>query len=147
MKKLFITLALIAALTIAALASGMGYIDVQKVFFNYKEANKMQEDFGKKEQAYKEKIEKKQAELEKIKDDKDKYRDMRLKVQTELEEERDELLQLNQKMTTELKDKILLSVKKVARDYALDWVVDKQVMLYGGIDVTDWVVEDLNKKK
>ncbi|MFC1478564.1 OmpH family outer membrane protein [Candidatus Margulisiibacteriota bacterium] len=147
MKKLLIALILIASLTAAALASGMGFIDVQKVFFNFKEAKQMQEDFGKKEKAYKEKIELKQEELEKVKDNKEKYRDMRLKIQTELEEERDTLLQLNQQMTTALKDKILLSVKKVARDYALDWVVDKQVMLYGGIDVTDWVVEDLNKKK
>lgn len=147
MKKLMVVFVLMLALTVASLAAGMGYVDVQKVFVNYKEAKKMQEDFAVRETKFKEKVTKKQAELEAVKDDAKKLRDLKGKIQDELEGEQEQLIELNQKLTQQLKDKIIEAVKKVSREYALDYVVDRQVVLYGGIDITDWVIESLNKKK
>jgi Skp family chaperone for outer membrane proteins len=142
-----IALFLIVCFSFSVFAAGMGFIDVQKVFMNYKEAKKMQEDFAKKEEAYKNKVEQKQIELDKVKNDQEKFKNLKKKITDELEGERDDLIELNQKLTTQLKEKILVAVKDVARSYALDTVVDKQVILYGGVDVTDWVIENLNKKK
>ena len=147
MKKLMVVFVLMLALTVASLAAGMGYVDVQKVFVNYKEAKKMQEDFAVRETKFKEKVTKKQAELEAVKNDAKKLRDLKGKIQDELEAEQEQLIELNQKLTQQLKDKIVEAVKKVSREYALDYVVDRQVVLYGGIDITDWVIESLNKKK
>jgi len=127
-------------------AAGVGCLDIQKVFFSYDEAQKMQKDFAKKEKKYKEKVEQKQEELLSVQNDREKYKKLKRKIEDELEKEKEELLDLNQKLTQELKDEILKAVEKVAKDYALDTIVDKQVMLYGGIDVTDWVIETLNKK-
>ena len=147
MKKLLIVSFLMIGLFATLMASGMGYIDVQKVFMSYDYAIEKQEDFAKREKEFKSKVEEKQEELEKFKDNRKKYRDKKAELQDELEAEQEELLALNQKLSVEIKENILASVKKIAREYALDWVVDKQVMLHGGIDVTDWVTEDLNKKK
>ena len=147
MKKVLIVFVLMLGLTVASLAAGMGYVDVQKVFVNYKEAKKMQEDFAVRETKFKEKVTKKQAELEAVKNDAKKLRDLKGKIQDELEAEQEQLIELNQKLTQQLKDKIVEAVKKVSREYALDYVVDRQVVLYGGIDITDWVIESLNKKK
>jgi len=147
MKKLMVVFILMLGLTVASLAAGMGYVDVQKVFVNYKEAQKMQEDFAGREKKFKEKVTKKQQELEAVKDDAKKLRDLKGKIQDELEAEQEQLIELNQKLTQQLKDKIIEAVKKVSREYALDYVVDRQVVLYGGIDITDWVVESLNKRR
>ena len=147
MKKIAVALILMFGLTIASMAGGMGYVDVQKVFTNYKEAKTMQQDFATREAKFKEKVTKKQEELEAVKNNPKKLKEMKAKIQDELEGEQEQLVELNQKLTQELKDKIVEAVKKVAHDYALDNVVDKQIILYGGTDVTDWVTDELNKKK
>ena len=39
---------------------------------------------------------------------------------------------------------ILKSSRKVAKEYGVDIVIDKQAILTGGFDLTDFVIEDLN---
>ena len=146
MKKLAVVIVLMLGLTIASMAGGMGYVDVQKVFTNYKEAKSMQEDFAARETKFKEKVTKKQAELEAVKNSPKKLKELKAKIQDELEGDQQALVELNQKLTQDLKDKIVEAVKNVAHNYALDYVVDKQVILYGGTDITDWVTDYLNKK-
>jgi len=145
-KNLIVIMMIMALFATAAWSAGMGTIDVQKVFFNYKEAKKMQDDFADKEKAYKDKLQKKQDELEKAQSDPNKYKQLKKKIEEDLDGDREKLVELNQKLSTDLKEKILQAVKKVAKSYALDSVVDKQVVLYGGIEITDWVVDELNKK-
>lgn len=147
MKKLAVVFVLMLGITVASMAAGLGYVDVQKVFTNYKEAKKMQEDFAARETKFKEKVTKKQQELEAVKDNAKKLKELKAKIQDELEGEQEQLIELNQKLTQDLKDKIIEAVKKVSREYALDYVVDRQVILYGGVDISDWVIESLNKKK
>ena len=72
MKKLLVLILAISVLAGAAMAasfSNIGYIDVQKVFRDYKETSKAQEELGKKEEAFKKEFEESQKKLEKAEKD------------------------------------------------------------------------------
>ena len=46
-----------------------------------------------------------------------------------------------------LKQEILSASNQVAKEYGIDVVLDKQVVYYGGFDLSDFVIEKLNQKK
>lgn len=132
----------------AVYADNIGYIDMQKVFMNYTDAKKAQEDFKKKQDEYQKIYDEKQKEVEKAKIDKKSDEDIKKlisKLETELEPKKDELLKLNQELTMKLRDKILTASQKVAQEYGIDVVMDRQVILTGGFDLTDFVIKNLNK--
>lgn len=49
-------------------------------------------------------------------------------------------------LSKKVNEEILVAVKAVAEAQGLAFVVDEQAVLYGGVDVTDSVIERLNKK-
>ena len=73
------------------------------------------------------------------------------KMKKELEEKlapkRDSLIKKNQEMTGKIQAAILEAVKKVSKKVGVDVVLDKQVLIVGGMDLTDMVITELNKKK
>jgi Skp family chaperone for outer membrane proteins len=72
MKKLVAIILMIAFLGSIASAVGfsnVGYIDVQKVFRDYKETEKAQEELGKQEESFKKEFEESQKKLEKAEKD------------------------------------------------------------------------------
>jgi len=82
------------------------------------ELRKMQEQFQKD-------LEAKRANLELLKENKQK----------ELEED-----------SKKLKEQVEDAIKNVAKDKQIDIVVDKQAILFGGTDITDDVIKKLNNK-
>lgn len=151
MKKLLITigaLAFIAGVSQAANFTSIGFIDVQKVFKEYKETSRAQADLAKQEESFKKEFEESQKKLEKAEKDGKKPEELE-KMKKELEEKlapkRDALLRLNAQLTTTLQQKILESVKKVTQKVGIDLVLDKQVVITGGMDLTDLVITELNK--
>jgi len=131
-----------------ASAQSIGYIDVTRVFKEYKETQSAQEELAKKEEKFKEEFEKRQKKLAKAEEDgksKEEMEKMTKDLEEELEPLRTELLQLNEVLTTRLQKDILNSVEKVAKKVGIDIVLDKQVLIIGGVDLTDMVINELNK--
>lgn len=152
MKKLIAVLVFLmfaASIAMAAgSASSIGFIDVQRVFKEYKETAKAQKDLGKREEAFKKSFEDSQKKLKEA-EEKGKTKDELEKMRAELEEklapERNALLQINEQLTVKLQKEIVAAVQKVAKKVAIDMVIDKQVIIIGGMDLTDMVIAELNK--
>ncbi len=128
--------------------SSMGFIDVQKIFKGYKATATAQQQLSKDEESFKKDFEDSQKKLEdaqkagKTKEDIEK---MRTSLEEKLSPKRDALLKMNEKLTVSLQKDIVTAVSKVAQKLGLETVVDKQVVIYGGMDVTDMVLSELNK--
>ena len=151
MKKLLaaaVVLAAIAGLVQAEGFTNIGHVDVQKVFKEYKETSKAQEELAKQEGSFKKDFEESQKKLEAAEKEGKKKEDLE-KMKKEFEEKlapkRDTLLQLNQQLTGKLQQKILDAVKKVAKKVGIEVVFDKQVVIVGGMDLTELVLTELNK--
>ena len=131
-----------------AASSSVGFIDVQKVFKEYKETSKAQKELSKGEESFKKKFEESQKKLKEA-EEKGKSKEELEKMRTELEEklspERNSLMKLNEQLTVKLQKDIVQSVKKVAQKVGIETVFDKQVVIVGGMDLTDLVVSELNK--
>ena len=70
---------------------------------------------------------------------------MTKELEKKLEPQRSELLQLNEQLTTKLQGNIVKAVEKVAQKVGIDVVLDKQVIIIGGMDISDMVIKELNK--
>ena len=151
MKKLmFFILGIIflAGIASAANFASIGFIDVQKVFTEYKETEKAQTELEKQEEEFKKGLEEGQKKLEKAEKEGKGKEDLE-KIKKELEEKlnpkRESLLRLNQQLTGKLQLEILDAVKNVSKKVGIDMVLDKQVVITGGMDLTELVINDLNK--
>ena len=135
-KKLFASMILFMFFASMALAQGstIGYIEVQKIFKEYKETVKAQGELDKKQKEFQDEFEKSQKQLA----DAQKAG----KSDKELDKMKTEL---NQQLATKLQSKIVDASQKVAKKLGLEIVVDKQVIIVGGMDVTDMVLQELNR--
>lgn len=130
--------------------NSIGFIEVQKVFKAYKETGKAQEKLAKEEATFKKEFEESQKKLEAAKTAKKSQKEIET-ITKELEEKlapkREQLMRLNEELTTRLQREIVTSVKSVAKNLGLDIILDKQAVIIGGVDVTDMVINKLNEKK
>lgn len=128
----------------------LGFIDVQRVFTEFKESSKARTELSKKEEEYKKEFEgrqKKLDEAEKGGKAKEELEKMRGKLQEELGPKLEELQGMRAKLSGELQQKIVEAVKEVSKQVGIDVVIDKQAVIAGGTDLTDLVVGRLNKGK
>lgn len=151
MKKLLVVilaLAFVAGVSHAANFTSIGVIDVQKVFKEYKETEKAQSELSKQEESFKKEFDESQKTLAKAEKDGKKPEELE-KMKKDMEEKlapkRETLLKLNAQLTGKLQQEILQSVQKVAKKVGIDMVLDKQVVITGGMDLTDMVLTELNK--
>lgn len=151
MKKLIIALvafAFIASVSQAASFTSIGYIDVQKAFKGYKETAKSQADLAKEEESFKKDFEDSQKKLEAAQKEGKKPEElekMKKEMEDRLSPKRENLLKLNEQLTLKLQAKIVDAVKAVAKKVGIEVVLDKQVLIIGGMDLTDMVLTELNK--
>jgi Skp family chaperone for outer membrane proteins len=128
--------------------NSIGFIDVQKVFKGYKATAKAQDELSKKEAEFKKAFEESQSKLEKAQKDgksDEELEKMKEELEKELTPKREELLKLNEKITTKLQMEIVSAVKVVAKKVGIDVVLDKQVVITGGMDLSDMVITELNR--
>lgn len=149
--SLFIALIIVTVFsTISTAASNIGVIDVQKVFRGYKETAKAQEQLSKEEAAFKKEFEDSQKQLEKAraegKSDKE-LETLTKKLEEALAPKRDKLVKLNESLTTSIQKDIIEATKAVAKNLGIDIVLDKQIVITGGTDISDMVISRLNSKK
>lgn len=151
MKKLIailLSLFFIGGLAYAANFSSIGFIDVQKVFREYKSTKSAQEDLSKQEESFKKEFEESQKKLEKAEKDgksASELEKMKKEFETKLAPKREALMKLNEQLTAKLQQEILEAVKKVTKKVGVEMVLDKQVVITGGLDLTELVVSELNK--
>lgn len=128
--------------------SNIGCIEVQKVFQGYKETSKAQAELKKQEESFKKEFDeskKKLDDAEKAGKKKEDLEKMQKELEQKLSPKRDELLRLNEQLTTKIQQQIIEAVKKVAKKVGVDVVFDKQVVITGGMDLTEMVMSELNK--
>jgi Skp family chaperone for outer membrane proteins len=131
-----------------AMANSFGYIDTQLVVKQYNKAIAAQSDLVRKQKELQDIIIKKQNELETAKTankTEDELSKMKDAFEEELQPKRDELLGLNQKLSTDIEKDIISATKKIAKQLRIELVLDKQVVLVGGTDLTNLVTSYLNK--
>lgn len=151
MKKLvtlLLTLVFLGSVASAVGFTNIGMIDVQKVFREYKETSKAQEELSKQEETFKKEFEESQKKLEKAEKEgkkKEEIEKMRKELEEKLAPKRESLLRLNEQLTAKLQLEILEAVKKVSKKVGIDLVLDKQVVITGGMDLTEMVINELNK--
>jgi len=156
MKKVFVSVVLasfvfmVFGAAAAHAATNIGYIDVQKVFKGYSETAKAQDQVSKQEEDFKKEFDdsqKKLSDAEKSNMKKDELEKMRKDLEDKLAPKRQALVDLNEKLTAKLQADILNATKDVAKKIGIDIVMDKQVIITGGVDLTDMVISKLNEGK
>lgn len=153
LKKLFAIMLVSCFMATLALAqsapsSSLGFIDVQKVFKEYKETSKAQKSLSKDEESFKKDFEDSQKTLKEAEEkgkSKEELEKMRKDLEEKLNPKRSLLLKLNEELTVKLQKEIVKAVQKVSNKVGIDVVVDKQVVIVGGMDLTDLVITELNK--
>ncbi|MDR1452615.1 MAG: OmpH family outer membrane protein [Candidatus Margulisbacteria bacterium] len=145
--KIILSLAVLASVSLAAT---VGYIDVKQVFEGYGKTKTVQDDLNNKMKDY-EKLRNKHAqklteakidgktekELEKLQED----------MKKELGPKEAEIQMINDEQMAKIRKDIIAAVDTISKEVGIDVVVDKQVIISGGMDLTEQVVTRLNKKK
>ena len=141
---------IVTAASFAAPASGIGTIDVQKVFRGYKETAKAQDQLSKEEAAFKKEFEESQKKIEDARNSgksEKEIESMTKKLEESLAPKREKLIKMNETLTSTLQNDIVNAVKAVAKNLGIETVLDKQVVITGGVDISDMVISRLNEKK
>lgn len=130
--SLFLTVSLAG---VALAADTIGVLDPQKVLFQHPKFQEVQKQI-------KAMMEKKQAEakaaIEKATDDKEKQKIFNTKRQEAAMEE--------QKLMQPLFKDIDLAIRTVAKTKGITIVLDKAQVFFGGVDITEDVIQNLKKK-
>jgi len=153
MKKLLsglIVLAFILSLSVNAFAAAtsLGFIDVEKVFYGYKDTKKALDKLSDKEKEFKALKEKKEEEVYKMVRDGKPQADIdkaKKAIEAELEPKIKEIQEYNNKVTGEIREDIIKAVKAVSKQVGVEIVVDKKAIITGGIDLTEMTINKLNK--
>lgn len=151
MKRLVMAVVIVLSMmfvaNIALAENSIGYVDLQKVFNTYDKTKAAQADIKEKERKLQRELETKQEEIEKARENKasdESIKKMIEEFEKDLEPKRAELLELREKLTVEIQNDIIEATKASAKELGIDVVLDKQVFITGGIDLTNLVVEKLN---
>ncbi len=146
MKKI-LSLAMVAALSAfgAANAEVIGVVDFDKVVDNYSKVKTVTDE-----------ISDKYAEIQRYGLDKEReYKKLSTPLERknfeeatarELSKKQEAYLKLKEKKETEIDTTIKNTIKQVAMENKIDTVVEKTVVFFGGVDITDKVVKSLNSK-
>jgi len=140
----------------------VGYVDIEKVFNQYSGTKKAKTKLQSKLEEEQKRIDKKKQEILKMKDDLDKQKSIldknKLKekedeLQQKLEKLQADALEIQQKLygeekelTANIVEEIRAIVQKIAKDKGYDFVFEKNLLLYGGEDITYLVLKQINEE-
>jgi Skp family chaperone for outer membrane proteins len=151
MKKIAIAISIITmGMMIGSVnAATLGYIDIQKVFSSYEKTKTVLEQLKKKEQSIKEEMAIKQKQVDKAQEkgaSEEEIKRLVDKLEKELEPKRKDIVESKQRTMLEIQNDITRATEATAKIMGIENVLDKQVFITGGVDITDKVIELLNKK-
>ncbi len=127
----------------------IGFVNILDVVARYEKAQRIDKQLKQSEEEFKKLYEEKQKELESYAQQETsltKLKDYKAKLESELEPKLDKLIQQSDKVSAEILKEIVEAIKVVADRKKIDIVLRSEVILAGGIDMTDWVVNELNAK-
>ncbi|MFP5500935.1 MAG: OmpH family outer membrane protein [Candidatus Sericytochromatia bacterium] len=130
----------------AAFAYTIGYVDTAKVLTSYKGAQSAQAQMQKELQAYQTQLadrQKKIQEAQKAGKSQAELQKMMEQFEKELAPLKNKAAQLEQKLSADVKTKVEAQIKSIAQRRKVDVVIDKAAVLYGGVDLTNDVINAL----
>jgi len=130
-------------------AASIGYIDVQEVYSSYDKTKKYEENFKQKERKLQDEISIRQKKLEKEQNKGASEAELRKLVETfekEIEPKKNEIMEFQKKTLSEIQNDIVKATDDVAKSAGLEIVIDRQMIIAGGMDISDKVIRILNKK-
>lgn len=133
----------------ASAQADVGLINMQAIFERYTEAAKMETVFQEKREKYDKKLESHNEKMTKAREKNASEKKMKAladAMQKEMEPLQQELLQFRNESIYSIRQKVLAMTQRVAKEQGLDVVVDQQAVVYGGYDLTEFVLDRLNKE-
>jgi Skp family chaperone for outer membrane proteins len=144
MVKKFLVLVLLLG-TLPCFASGVGYINYDKVIENYQYAKNTIREIEIKSADIQKYLEIKEAEFEKIESalQKKKFEET---VRTELSSKEKALNIYREKKEDEIYNNIHALTEKIRLEQGLDTILDSRSVFSGGVDITDKLILLLNSE-
>ena len=123
-------------------------VDMQILFKDLKQIAKFKSNIEEKQAEYQKLLEKKEQEMAEARE-KNKSPEQLQALMTKAEEEllpkQQEMMELQMAFEKNLKFEIDSMSKKIAEEYGLELVVNKEVIFFGGMDITPILVERINE--
>ena len=164
MRTYIKSLILITILFMSSLAYSdtIGYVHMERVFSEYKETEKAKSVFKKKQDKFKKEFEKRESKIKKAQEkgkSEEEIKKLITKLEEELKPKQEELMQLQSQLMGKIRQDINTAIKGVSQTYGIDVVLNKDILiqgptgpignepviLHGGFDMTNFVIEKLNK--
>lgn len=147
-RNVAITAAVLAGTLTAspAFALTIGYVDTAKVLLTYSGAKNAQGQMAKELEVYQKAFverQKKIAEAQKAGKTPAEIQKMTTEFEKELAPLKTRAMSLEQRLSADVKTKIEGKIHAIAKARKLDYVLDKAAMLYGGVDITNDVINSL----
>ncbi|MBP7211908.1 OmpH family outer membrane protein [bacterium] len=146
LKVMFLAIAIMmfsSAFSVAN-AQGIGFINYKKVQDNYNYAKDAMKEVDAKGLELQQYLVDKEKEFKTIETPVQK-KNFEEKTAKEFKAKQDSYLDYKTKKESDVFDKIQLAAKQVMIEQKLDTIIDYRVIFVGGIDVTDLVLQKLNK--
>lgn len=147
MKKIICLTALLLAFAFScANAEVVGVVDFDKVIDSYSKVKTLSDEMSDKYAEIQRYTLDKEREYKKITTPLER-KNFEESTARELQRKQDAYMKLKEKKEAEVDTAIRNAVKQVAIENKVSTVVDKSVIFYGGVDITDKVVKLLNSSK
>jgi outer membrane protein len=112
----------------------IGYVDYSKVFLEFRYTKNVQAE-----------IKKRQSDIEKLVEDAKKSGKTDKEINELRAKEEKKLGEYVEKARQDIKNKIIKEIENIAKSKKLSVVIEKKIRIWGGIDITDEVLKNLNK--
>ena len=144
MKKVLCSLALLSLfLFSSASADVVGVVDFDKVVDNYSKVKRMSDEISDKFTEIQRYTLDKEREYKKLTTDAER-KQFEETAAREIAKRQEAYIRLKEKKEAEIDASIKSAIKQVAIENKIDTVVEKSVVCFGGVDITDKVVRALN---
>ena len=142
--KNFLIILLFLCFVLPTYASGVGYINYEKVAENYTFAKNSMKEFEVKSSEIKQYLAKKEQEFAKLETplQKQKFEE---KVREELKIKEEAFNKFRESREEEVYNKIHAVAEKIRLEKELDVLIDARSVFSGGIDITDDLIKKLNQ--
>ncbi len=143
--KKIITTILLLTLTLPTFAGGVGYINYDKVIQNYQYAKNTLTQIETKNNEIKQYLMMKEAEFNKLESAVQKQK-FEATVQTELRTKEQAFNDFRERKEEDVYNRIHAVTEKIRLEKGLDAIIDSRSVFSGGIDITNDLIQRLNKQ-
>ncbi len=143
MKKILFSLAFLMSFFAVAQADVVGVVDFDKIVDNYSKVKRASDEISDRFSEIQRYTLDKEREYKKLSTPLEK-KNFEESTANELSKKQKAYLQLKEKKEAEIDSAIKNAVRQVAIESKVDTVVEKSVVFFGGIDLTDKVIKTLN---